>query len=86
MSPQGQPHPLSPVKSDSSSLAACFWVVAVKSDIADAAEDMAVLNSTIWWFMPDAVAPGPLLELFAGPLPGVLPGATVDNAWPSEQG
>ena len=69
MSPWGQPHPLSLVKSDSSSSAARFWVAAVKSEITDAAEDMAVLNSAIWVFMPDVV-----LELFAGPLPGVLPG------------
>ncbi len=34
----------------------------------------AVLNSAIWWFMPDAVAPVPPLAPFAGPLPGVLLG------------
>ncbi len=72
--PQGQPHPLSLVKSDSLSSAARFWVAAVKSEIAVAAKDMAVLNSAIWWLMPDAVAPVPPLAPLAGPLPGVLPG------------
>ena len=74
MFPLLQPYPLSPVRSNSSSLAAHFWVAAVKSEIAVAMEVMAVLNSAIWWFIPDAVAPVPLLAPFAGPLPGVLPG------------
>ena len=71
--PRGQPHPLSPVKSISSS-AVRLLVASVKFEIVVAAEDMAVLNSAIKLFIPDAVAPVSLLEFFAGPLPGVLPG------------
>ena len=70
---RSQPHLLSLVKSNSLS-AVRFWVAAVKSKIAVAAEDMAVLNSAIAWFIPDVVAMVPLLVLFVGPLPGVLPG------------
>ena len=77
---------MSPVKSDSLSLAVRLLVAAVKSKITVAGEDMAVMNSATERLTPDAVAPVPLLEFFVGPLPGACQGSSVASAWPSGQG
>ena len=73
LSLQGRLHPLYLVKSEFL-LAVRVLVAAVKSKIDVAAEDVAVLNLATKMLTPDAVAPGPLAELFVGPFLGVLPG------------